>query len=79
MSACRSCGAEIRWEVTSAGKRIPLDPRPSPKGNVYLEPGAPTVTVFGKLHADARSAMAGRLYLSHFATCPNADSHRRTR
>ena len=25
MSTCRSCGAEIIWAITEAGKRIPLE------------------------------------------------------
>lgn len=78
MSSCRSCGAPVRWVETTSGRRMPLDPTPNAKGNVYLEPGVPTATVFGNLQADARKALAGRLYLSHFATCPDADDHRRS-
>lgn len=32
---CRSCGADIFWVITT-GKRMPLDLRPSPDGNLYI-------------------------------------------
>lgn len=80
MSRCRSCQAPIVWAFTTSGKRIPLDPDPVDDGNVVLSaavsPGqAPTAIVLPvgqpTLDDDPR-------YVSHFATCPNADTHRRT-
>ncbi|MCK9250043.1 MAG: hypothetical protein M0P31_13850 [Solirubrobacteraceae bacterium] len=75
MSRCRSCGAPIRWGITQSGRRIPLDPDPTPDGNVRLHPDG-TAEV---LSAYGLTVNAGPLHLSHFATCAQADQHRRTR
>ena len=68
-STCRSCGAPIDWAVTAAGKRMPLDVERRDDGNVTFDPdGTARVVPVGK---------GSRV--SHFATCPNAQSHRRKR
>jgi hypothetical protein len=81
VSTCRSCGARIRWAVTTAGKRIPVDEQPVDSGNVLLHeaPGGqdPTATVVGKRVQPGLFGDDGPRYVSHFATCPNADRHRR--
>jgi hypothetical protein len=69
-STCRSCGAEIIWAETITGSRIPVDATMG--ATVFtLRPGAmsgmPPVFV------------AVKPYTSHFATCPNADEHRKKR
>jgi hypothetical protein len=69
-STCRSCGAEIIWAITTNGSRIPVD----------ATMGA---TVF-TLRDNAMSGqppffVAMTPYTSHFATCPNADEHRKKR
>lgn len=69
---CRSCQAPIRWKLTEAGKRMPIDRDPVPDGNVVLLDGD-RVHV---LHADEVADDVPR-YVSHFATCPNARGHRR--
>jgi DNA modification methylase len=38
VTACRSCGAEIRWARTFTGKLMPLDAAPNPAGNVEARP-----------------------------------------
>lgn len=78
MSRCRSCPAEIRWAVTAQGNRIPLDVEAVSDGNLALladtEPPIALVIAPGEqLLADD-----GTRYVSHFATCPNADQHRRS-
>ncbi len=79
-SKCKSCGAVIVWAFTPRGKRIPVDAAPdATKGNLVLVPNG-----FGhamRLVASAvSSADFGALhYTSHFATCPQADEHRRPR
>lgn len=78
MSRCKSCGADIVWVKTVAGKSIPLDAAPVADGNVALDSG-------GRAHVYSNPAalfvvdMAGDgpRYRSHFATCPNAAEHRR--
>ncbi len=87
MSVCRSCAAPIRWAISRAtGKNIPLDAEPSPGGNVELvdigarnglmEQRAVVLTGFDLMAAQEEGRT---LYLSHFATCAQADQHRRTR
>lgn len=69
MATCRSCGAPIRWENTVTGRKMPLDAEP------VLEVGR---GVFSLNEDDLLVAEAARpLFRSHFATCPNADEHRK--
>lgn len=83
MSACRSCGAAVVWAVTGTGKRLPLDAEPVDGGNVLLAPAAPgqtpLATVVGKRGQPSIFGDDGPRYTSHFATCPQADAHRRPR
>lgn len=80
---CRSCGAPIQWAETRKGRRIPLDPDPAEDGNVVIvkevRVGALYRNVADVLSAAALAALSpDRLrFKSHFATCPNARSHRR--
>jgi len=82
MSQCRSCRADIVWMKTTTGKSMPVD---------FLE--CKCADTEGYLssrghHPDCpRSIFNGlpdrtfdpKLHTSHFATCPNADQHRRRR
>lgn len=75
---CRSCGADIRWVTTGSGKRMPIDAHPSRAGNVQLvdtEDGVVGEVMRGNRAVDAR-ARGLELFVAHFATCPNADTHR---
>jgi hypothetical protein len=76
---CRSCGARILWAETVKGRRIPLDAEPADGGNMVLEQRghhrAPLATV---LTGGAAPNDKPR-YKSHFATCPNAQQHRRSK
>ncbi len=65
MASCKSCGASIIWTTTEAGKKMPVDAQPASKGIVLL--GNP---------ADPQSRVVN-VHLSHFATCPNANTHRK--
>lgn len=69
MSACRSCGAPVRWVRMSGGRAIPLDPQPNAAGNVTLD--ADGVAYIG------RNTQPGARYVMHFATCPDAADWRR--
>jgi hypothetical protein len=62
-STCKWCDAPIVWATTLSGKSIPLDPK------VYVV----GVTVEG--HPGVVDFVRGRE--SHFATCPEADKHRK--
>ena len=74
---CRSCGAEIVWAVTASGRNMPVDAAPSDDGTI-------TLTQTGtKNHAEV-SGPPNLLddrprHTSHFASCPNANSHRKNR
>jgi len=76
---CKSCDAPIRWVILGeTGKRMPLDPQANLDGNVWVvewEDGTPVVAVASA----ERPIPSGEpmRYTSHFATCPNANEHRR--
>lgn len=76
MSACGSCGASIWWSVTEAGKSMPIDATPDPDGIVFIDRGV--AKVLGPIELALLAEGAPR-WTSHFATCPNADEHRRSR
>jgi len=73
---CRSCGARIRWIRTVGGKAMPCNAQPI----TFTRGGGPEtfVTPEGKVERGKRDP-GGDLtgYISHFATCPQADRHRR--
>ncbi|AUX81886.1 hypothetical protein SEA_BOBBOB_45 [Gordonia phage BobBob] len=80
MSACSSCGETIIFAKTAKGKSMPLDPEPNAtRGNVYVTGQGRDMTATTLTDALAqRFREDGKLlYLSHFATCPNANRHRR--
>jgi hypothetical protein len=59
-------------------RRIPLDPIPVPDGNVWvdhIEGGQVFVNVV--LTGDAVPRTVASRYVSHFVTCPQADSWRK--
>ena len=70
IATCKSCGARIMWCITITGKRMPVDARESPRGNLTLEPQPD-----GELLARYVPPGEGT-HSSHFATCPNAAEHR---
>lgn len=67
-ATCSSCGRNILWTVTEAGKRMPVDAEPAGK-----------VTVLVKNPDDAGTPISKSRdhYVSHFATCAHAASHRK--
>lgn len=78
MSKCKLCGAEIIWTRMQSGKAMPVDAQPH-----YFRPdddGHFTfITPEGETMKGEPEEMGIRGYISHFATCPNADQHRRKR
>lgn len=61
----------IVWATMPSGKAIPLDPEPADAGNiVYVAPGRV------RMHEPLFDRDEKR-FVSHFATCPNADEYRR--
>jgi hypothetical protein len=65
MARCRTCQQEIVWGRTESGKRVPLDP--------------PEKRFVMKHTPDAEQLYVRMIptYISHFATCPQADEHRK--
>lgn len=72
---CRSCGASVYWVLTGSGALMPVDVDPVDGGNVRFV-AQDLVEVVGPLEAELGDRP---LFVSHFATCPNADEHRRPR
>ncbi len=79
---CRSCGAPIIWAKTEAGKPMPLDIQPSPSGTFTIR-HADGRAWRGNLHEELQAIHKSKIkdlgpwYTSHFATCPNANQHRK--
>lgn len=69
---CRSCAAPIIWARTEKGKAMPLDAEPDQRGNCWFDDG-------GKMRVGGADRPDRLRYLSHFATCPQAATHRRPR
>ena len=81
MAKCRSCGALIDWVEMEGGKKMPVDREPREMWNPM--PGAMMIV---KIHGKYSFVMKCpddplvpliRVGISHFATCPNADEHRK--
>lgn len=79
MARCKACGADIIFIKTKiGGKMIPCDSKP-----VYYGPGKEDRVITNsrdviacKILPDVRGAI-GVGYVSHFATCPEADRFRK--
>lgn len=70
---CKSCSANVQWVKTENGKSMPIDEKPSPDGNIIrLDSG-----LYHVLKKDEMRQPNKTLYISHFATCPAADKHRK--
>lgn len=83
MSKCKSCGAEIIWITMASGKAMPCDAQKIS----YSENLIPTakdanvmtlVTEKGKIVRTVFDPDGDKVgYVSHFATCPAANIHRK--
>ena len=78
MSKCRSCGAEIKFIKLKSGKWNPVDTQKHTliegDGNeiIVTESGEVVHGRFASIDEGANRSG----YISHFATCPNANQHR---
>ncbi len=73
---CSSCKAKVIWCVTVNGKKMPVDVEPVVNGNIVLRKrGDKTMALYIGKNTQQREGEA--LYVSHFATCPNARHHRK--
>lgn len=80
MARCKSCGAEIIWIKTTSGKAMPCNA----KEVVYWENKDGKANIVRPNGEVVRADLDGEEgkesgigYISHFATCPNANVHRR--
>lgn len=77
---CRSCGKRILWIRMRSGKAMPVDDllinyRVDPKGkDRIVTPGGDVVACVAGVRVEDATGFG---YTSHFATCPNANGHRR--
>lgn len=82
MARCRSCDAPVLWAIVrKGGKRIPLDPDPVDNGNIAIigeredQYGKSPLVEYRA--TDPLPGMSEPKYVTHFATCPNAQQHRK--
>jgi hypothetical protein len=71
---CSSCKAEVVWGITVTGHRMPVNAEPDPAGRWRLFGDTPRIVY---VPVERRVELAGQLHVSHFATCPFADQHRK--
>lgn len=79
---CRSCGRQILWIRTTAGKNMPVDtayvdyvlPKEGEKAAEKIVTPNGEVVSANRATGEERDGFG---YISHFATCPNAAQHRR--
>ena len=83
MAFCNSCGAQIQWVETEAGKSMPIDAEPVANGNLIKSHSVDrtyrgrrrSVTVVAYIGPAEETAK--ERFVSHFATCPHRDHHRK--
>jgi len=73
MAFCKTCGARFDWyRNAETGKFMPVEPGPTPNGNIRIDVVRNVATV-------VEPGSHKPLYLSHFAACSGAATHRRAR
>lgn len=81
---CRSCGQPILWVQMASGRSMPLDPEPTETGTIIIHMGPAIGMEKGRVQTKEetedrlrRKEPAARVaYVSHFATCPEAQTWR---
>lgn len=83
LGRCKSCGAEVLWVRTDKGRPMPLDCPPSA---LMPSDAGPVTGVFDEWGRARRGYVTDEtdpehvlVSVSHFATCPNANRHRKSR
>jgi hypothetical protein len=71
----RGCGQPMVWVITLGGARMPIDPEPTPDGNIIFADS--TWDVVRYLRKGEAVPEGTARYRSHFASCPDAASFRR--
>ncbi|MFC7450519.1 hypothetical protein [Rhodococcus daqingensis] len=76
---CTTCGERIFFAATPNDESVPIDAVPAADGNLsvtFSDP--PRAVLVLRAKADAMRAAGIQLYRPHFASCPQADHHRRS-
>jgi hypothetical protein len=78
LDTCGTCGTKVIWTVTHKGRRMMVNTDAgAPGSNLAL------TVVSGEVRSRVVAAHLAYgnpgLHLTHFATCPQANTHRRTR
>jgi hypothetical protein len=69
-SYCTACGAEIRWTITEARKRLAVDVKPDPEeGNTAVSRDGRGTWLSRRPTADLPLAPYEKLHKPHVATC----------
>ena len=82
ITSCRACGAPIGFIKTKAGKTVPVDEKslnflPDPEGNELFVLVDGSTQRGTRVAEESNSSQIG--FISHFATCPEADKFRKPR
>lgn len=75
---CSSCDAPVIWRTTPKGRTIPIDPEPVLGGNIELV-GLDACRFLSRNEVFELRSEGALAHRSHFASCPNAQEHRRRR
>lgn len=78
IAECRTCKAPVIWTTTTKGRRMPVDAEPvqAHEGGSLFRLIEDDDEVLAEYVPASQLAREPDLYVSHFATCPNADAHR---
>jgi len=76
LKKCRSCGARIFWATSVHGRAMPIDAEPSVTGTLFVSRSGVAVHCQSD-HGLAATERGDPKYVSHFATCPGAELHRK--
>ncbi len=74
-ATCKSCGASIVWAKAVSGKNVPLDAEPRDDGTIAIDAKGRAMVLVKDMMLDPN--WPRERYVSHFATCPNAETWRR--
>lgn len=72
------CNEPVFWALSGL-KRMLVNAQPHPDGTMRVTDTGGDTPVAKTLTVQQRFGMQGKLYLSHFATCPEAKRYRRRR
>jgi hypothetical protein len=74
VSTCSSCAARVIWVLSNKGNPVMVNAEPEDDGDHWLVKGTGAPPVAVKAAEEVKHAA---LYKVHFATCPNAEAHRK--